>query len=461
MNAQHSEQPNVLFILADDLGINALHAYGNDYVESPHIDRLFAEGMHFTNGYSNDPTCAPSRASIMSGQYVPRHKVYRVVDRYKRDSVTLKNMKFLPPEINTTKGEGKGMSSEKITIPEALKQNGYATAGFGKWHLGRQSMGMEHQGFDDALEITGHYDFKIHSDKSIQKPETLYSSDFITEKGIDFMEKSVEAKKPFFLYMPYYLVHKPLEPKPELLKHFQEKYRGNKVLSEEDIKVLAMIKSLDENVGQLLEAVEKLGQEKNTIVLFVSDNGHYKTDGELFNKPYRGFKGETYEGGIRVPYIFKWPGHIKPSTKSEEPVIHVDLYPTILGLTNTLQPEDYILDGEDLSDILLGHKIETKREVLIWQYTNYARYNEKKRQFASSWVNVIQKDGFKMTEDVENNEYHLFDLNKDPYETREVSQAYPEKVSELKKGLEDWKATTNYERPRLNKAFKNYKTSKQ
>ena len=454
--AQVQEKPNVVFILADDLGINALHAYGNEFVESPNIDQLFAEGMHFTNGYSSDPTCAPSRASIMSGQYVPRHKVYRVADRYKDDPKTIKNMKFLPPQVNRT-SDGKGLSPEKITIAEVLDQNGYRTAGFGKWHLGRKSMAMENQGFDEALEITGHYNFKIHSETTIEKPDSLYSSDFITEKGIDFMKASVEDQQPFFLYMPYYLVHKPLEPKPEYLQHFQKKYDGNKEISKEDLEVLAMIKSLDENVGQLIKAIQDLNIEKETIVIFVSDNGHYKTDGELFNKPYRGFKGQTFEGGIRVPYIFKWTGKIAENSKSEQPIIHVDLYPTIAGLTNSQLDEEYILDGENLSPILLGEAEETKREALIWEYTNYARYNENLDEFASSWVNVIQKDGFKMTEDVEKGKYQLYNLNKDRYENEEVSEKYPEKIEELKKALEDWKVDTQYEKPRLNKNYKNFK----
>lgn len=446
-NSTSPSKPNVVFILADDLGINALHCYGNEFVESPNIDELFSEGMHFTNGYSNDPTCAPSRASIMSGQYVPRHKVYRVVDRYRKDSVTLRHMRYLPPEINRTKGEGKGMSSEKITIPETLHKNGYTTAGFGKWHLGRKSMSMKNQGFDESVEITGHYKFKVHSDKKIPHPDSLYSADYETRRGIEFMEKAVKDKKPFFLYLPYYLVHKPLEPKPRYLKHFREKYKGNKVLKEEDIKVLAMIKSLDESVGQVMQAIKSLNIERETVVIFVSDNGHYKTDGELFNKPYRGFKGSTYEGGIRVPYIFKWPGKISAKSKSREPVIHVDLYPTILGLTRTPRPENYVLDGKDLSPVLLGKTDQLNRDALIWQYTNYARYQPRKKIFASSWVNVIQKNGFKLTEEIETGKFYLYYLEQDPYETKNVVNEYPEEVALLKKALEKWKNETKSEVP--------------
>ncbi|TMM29086.1 sulfatase [Polaribacter aestuariivivens] len=447
------KQPNVLFILADDLGINALNCYGNNLVESPNIDNLFAEGMHFTNGYSNDPTCAPSRASILSGQYVPRHKVYRVADRYKSDKKTLEAMQFLPPEINKVKGSGAGLSLDKITIAEALKTNNYKTAAYGKWHLGKNELQIQNQGFDEGFEITNHYNFKT-SPLQEDVDNTQYSADFITKKTIDFIKKSKASNQPFFAYVPYYLVHKPLEPKAEYLKHFKQKLKGNKDVGNDEIKVLAMIKSLDESVGQLLQTLKNLDLEDDTIIVFTSDNGHYKTESNIFNQPYKGVKGQTLEGGIRVPYIFTWKNKIKAGSKSTEPIIHVDIYPTLLGLTNTTKPENYMLDGEDISSILLGKTTKTKRDALVWQYTNYARWNEKRKAFASEWVNVIQMDGFKMTEVVESDTYYLYDLNKDPYETKEVSKKNPQIVSKLKATLKQWKQETGYENPKINPNYK-------
>jgi arylsulfatase A-like enzyme len=151
--------PNVLFILADDLGINALGCYGNEYVETPNIDRLARQGMRFTNGYSADPTCAPSRASIMTGKYVPRHGIYRVSDRYEQDATTLAAMQYLPPANHRPEGKGVGLDPAEITLAEAFSAGGYATAGFGKWHLGRGNSAMGNQGFDQAVETTTHYDF--------------------------------------------------------------------------------------------------------------------------------------------------------------------------------------------------------------------------------------------------------------------------------------------------------------
>jgi len=445
--AKKQQKPNVLFILADDLGINATHCYGNKLVESPNIDKLYEEGMHFTNGYSNDPTCAPSRASIMSGEYVPRHKVYRVADRYKHQKGTLEHMKYLPPPVNMVKGVGHGMSLDRITIAEALKANGYTTAAYGKWHLGHGELGVRHQGFDHGFEMTGHYTLKTDPKQNYPKDDSLYSSDLVTDSIIKFMTNSVKSGKAFFAYVPYYLVHKPLEPKPEYLKYFKKKLEGNSEVGPQEVKVLAMIKSLDENVGQLMAALKELGIEDNTIVVFVSDNGHYKTESNIFNQPYRGVKGQTYEGGIRVPYIFKWNNHIKAHSESTQPIIHVDIYPTLLGLTQTEAPKNYILDGEDISPILLGKAKKCKRDALVWEYTNYARYNKRKKTFASEWVNVIQMDGFKMTEVIESGDYYLYNLNNDPYETKEVADKYPEEVAKLKARLEEWKKNTGYQPP--------------
>ncbi|QOD61998.1 sulfatase [Polaribacter haliotis] len=447
------KQPNVVFILADDLGINALNCYGNKLVESPNIDKLFSEGMHFTNGYSNDPTCAPSRASILSGQYVPRHKVYRVADRYKKDKKTLEAMKFLPPAQNRVQGAGIGLGLDKTTIAEALKTNKYTTSAFGKWHLGKDKLQIKNQGFDEGYEITGHYKFKT-SPNQPDLDNTLYSADVITEKTIDFIKKAKASNKPFFTYVPYYLVHKPLQPKAEYLAHFKNKLKGNKDVGKDEVKVLAMIKSLDDSVGQLLQALKDLGLEDDTIIVFTSDNGHYKTESNIFNQPYKGVKGETFEGGIRVPYIFKWKNKIKAGSTSTEPIIHVDIYPTILGLTNTAKPTNYILDGEDISSVLLGKNSATKRDALVWEYTNYARWSDKKNEFASEWVNVIQMDGYKMTEVVESDRYYLYNLKNDPYETKEISKENPQIISKMKKRLEEWKIDTGYEKPKANPDFK-------
>ncbi len=447
------KHPNVLFILADDLGINALNCYGNSLVESPNIDNLYSEGMHFTNGYSNDPTCAPSRGSIITGQYVPRHKIYRVADRYRQKRVTLEHMKYLPPENNVVKGLGKGLDLDKVTIPKAFKKYGYTTAAYGKWHLGHGKLGIPFQGFDEGYEMLGHYNYRTDPKQENVDPKE-YSADRITANTIDFMERAVKSGKPFFSYVPYYLVHKPLEPKAAYLKHFKEILKDNPNVGPIEVQVLAMIKSLDESVGQLMDAVKRLNIEENTIIVFTSDNGHYRTESNIFTKPYAGQKGLTLEGGIRVPYIFKWKGHIPAETVSKEPIIHVDIYPTLLGLAGIEPVKGYVLDGEDLTPVLLDPNKKTKRDALIWEYTNYANYSEKKGAFASEWVNVIQMEGYKLTEVVDNGKFILYNLNVDPYETTDIASSSPEIVKKLSDRLEKWKKEVGYVGPVPNPDYK-------
>ncbi len=445
----NNDKPNVIFILADDLGINALNCYGNSYVESPRIDKLYSEGIHFTNGYSNDPTCAPSRSAIITGQYVPRTSWYRVSDRFKgpKGKRTLEHMKYLPPANNIVKGAGKGIDPTKINIARAFKSNGYVTAAYGKWHLGHgPKLDIVANGFDEGYEMLGHYNYRTDPKQDNVDPNE-YSADRITANTIDFMKRSVKLGKPFFTYVPYYLVHRPLEPKKKYLDHFKELYKDDPKVGHDEILVLAMIKSLDESVGQLMDAVSDLGIEDNTIIVFTSDNGHYKTEHHIFTKPYRGQKGQTYEGGIRVPYIFKWKGHITPNTVSTEPIIHVDLYPTLIGLSGNKTVDGYILDGEDITPILLDSSKKSYRDALVWEYTNYAGYSIKRGTFASEWVNVIQMDGFKLTEVVDSGEYYMYNLNKDPYETTEVIKDFPEQAKKMKKRLEQWKKDTGYVGP--------------
>jgi arylsulfatase A-like enzyme len=188
--------------------------------------------------------------------------------------------------------------------------------------------------------------------------------------------------------------------------------------------------------------------------VFTSDNGHYRTESNIFTKPYAGQKGLTLEGGIRVPYIFKWKNHIPAGTGSKEPIIHVDIYPTLLGIAGLKPVKGYILDGEDLTPVLLDPDKKTNRDALIWEYTNYANYNEKKGAFASEWVNVIQMDGYKLTEVVDNGKFILYNLNVDPYETTDIASSSPEIIKRLSDRLEEWKKEVGYVGPVPNPDYK-------
>ncbi|MBG7631125.1 MAG: sulfatase [Bacteroidetes bacterium] len=450
------KKPNVLFILADDLGINALNCYGNEIVETPNIDKLYSEGMHFTNGYAADPTCAPSRAAIMTGQYAPRTNIYRVVDRYKisKNAEDMrKHMKFLPPDSNHLYSDDNGLDPSNFNIAQAFKSNGYKTAAFGKWHLGKGKSGMHNIGFDEAIETKNHYDFSTYP-KQDDYNSKVYNADYCTEKGIEFIEKSVKEDKPFFLYMPYYLVHAPFQPKEKYVKYFKEKFIGTDYDHKNVIEVVSMIKSLDDSVGELMDAIEKMGLEENTIIVFTSDNGHYKVKGNnMFALPYKGNKGDAWEGGIRVPYIFKWKHKIKGNSMATTPTIHVDLYPTLAGLTDLKLSENHILDGKSLKNILLDNNYETETKAMIWFYTNYSGFNSKNKTFISKWTNVIQEKNYKLLEDVDSGIYQLYNLEKDPFETKDIYSEQIEISKKLIEKLNNWKKNTLLPAPRLNPEY--------
>lgn len=451
-----TKKPNVVFILADDLGINALNCYGNELVESPNIDKLYSEGMHFTNGYSADPTCAPSRAAIITGQYAPRTNIYRVVDRYKqgeKGKEMLKFMKHLPPESNHLYSQDNGLDPNNFNMAKAFKSNGYKTAAFGKWHLGKGTSGMHNMGFDEAIETKKHYDFTTEP-KQLDYDSKVYNADYCTEKGIEFIKRSVKEDKPFFLYMPYYLVHAPFQPKEKYVQHFSEKLKGTEYDHKRVIDILSMIKSLDDSVGDLMNALSKMELEENTIIVFASDNGHYKvTENNMFALPYKGNKGDIWEGGIRVPYIFKWKDKIAKNSESLLPIIHVDLYPTLADLTDLQLDENHILDGKSLKATLFDENLILDENSLIWFYTNYSGFNSKTKKFVSTWSNVIQENKYKLIEDVESDTYLLFNLENDPLETTNIVNEQMEIAEALIKKLNDWKLSTELPEPLLNPEY--------
>ncbi|WP_430816514.1 sulfatase-like hydrolase/transferase [Carboxylicivirga sp. RSCT41] len=449
-------QPNVLFILADDLGINALNCYGNQLVESPNIDQLFESGMHFTNGYANDPTCAPSRAAIMTGQLAPRTSIYRVIDRYK----TAKNaremrryMKYLPPVSAHLYSGNSGLCPDKLNMARVFNTNGYATAAFGKWHLGTGTSAMHNIGFDEAIETKNHFNFKSIPSQN-DYDSLVYNADYCTKKGIDFMTRSVQNNQAFFLYMPYYLVHAPFDPKPQYVRHFQNKLRGTEYEQERVIDVLAMIRSLDDSVGELMQALTELGVDDNTIIIFTSDNGHYRVkDNNIFALPYKGNKGDVWEGGIRVPYIFKWPEHINGSTSSDSPIVHVDLLPTLADMLDLKMDKSHVMDGISLKKVLLDKGTVSRDIPLVWFYTNYSGFNSKTKQFQSKWVNVIQHQHYKLIEDVETAAFELYDLQRDPVEQSNIISEKPELAQKLMDKLEMAKKRCGLPMPLKNPEF--------
>ena len=319
--------PNIVYILADDLGYTDVACYGSKYYETPNIDRLATQGMKFTQ-YHNCQNCQPTRASLMSGQYGPRTGIYTVggIGRFEWEGRPLR------PVDNVT-----SLPLDKITIAQSLKAAGYATAMFGKWHLGNE--GGHHpgkRGFDEAIVSMGaHFDFETNP--KVDYPKGQYLADFLTDKAVDFIQRHKDG--PFFLYLPHFAVHAPHDAKADLIAHFKPKPG---VGGHNNPTYAAMIASVDESVGRVMKLLDELQLADNTVPdFFVSDNGGVggylregiKQAGDVTDKfPLRSGKGSLYEGGIRDPFIIRWPGVVQAGVTCSVPSIHVDLYPSFLEI---------------------------------------------------------------------------------------------------------------------------------
>jgi arylsulfatase A-like enzyme len=439
-----ARQPNVVFILADDLGYTDVACYGSKYYETPNIDRMAQEGVRFTQGYTCGPNCQPTRAALMSGQYGPRTGVYTVggIDRFNWQSRPLR------PVDNVSQ-----LPLDKVTLADAMKKAGYATGMFGKWHLGNDEQHHPSQrGFDEAIESSGvHFDFK--TDPPTEYPKDQYLADFLTDRAVDFIDRHKE--QPFFLYLPHFGVHAPHQAKPELIERFKAKPPAGK---HRDPAYAAMIASVDESVGRVLAKLEELGLDDDTLVIFSSDNGGvggYKSvgldkNGITDNAPLKGGKGTLYEGGIRVPYIFRWPGRIKPGRTSETPIISVDLYPTLLELAGARREADQQLDGVSYLPVLTGKRETLDRDGLYWHFPGYLGFS------GDSWrtkpVSVVRSDKWKLRENLEDGSVELYDLEADVSETKNLASDEPETVKRLRSQLAAWREEVGAKMPTANDA---------
>lgn len=440
-----AEKPNVVFILADDLGIGGLQCYGTDWLETPNLDRLCHEGMKCTGGLAAFPVCRPSRAALLSGQYSPRTSVYRVAERHKglEDKIRF----LVPPNAN--------VSPEVPLINTSFKEAGYATAMYGKWHIGPEKKEGWHPldyGFDDAVvSAGGHY--HAGTVPRIEVPEGTTVEEVLTSRAAGFMGDAVTNEQPFFLFMSYYWVHKPLEADSEVLAYFEEKLKGREFIGKkpEEVPMLAaMTKMLDDQVGRLLQTLADLGVAENTIVVFTSDNGSFN---ENMVGPYRETKGQVYDGGMRVPYLFKWPGRIKAGSSIDDRLIGVDLYPTLLSMAGLAPPGNHILDGADISPLLLGQTEALPEREIFCFFPKYAQYNATSNRWKDSWRNVVYNGDYKLIEFPEYDEVELFNLDDDPQEKKDLAAQQPEQKQALIRKLHRWLEKVGAPKPEPNPDF--------
>lgn len=440
--SQAATKPNIIFILADDLGYTDVACFGSKYYETPNIDKLAAQGMKLTNHHHHQ-NCQPTRAALMSGQYAPRTGIYTVggIDRFDWSTRPLR------PVDNVT-----SLPLEKVIIARALKTAGYATGMFGKWHLGQKDeFHPGKRGFDEAIESSGvHFNFK--TDPPVEYPKGQYLADFLANKAVDFIGRHKDA--PFFLYLPHFGVHSPHQAKPELIAKFKDKPG---VGGHNNPTYAAMIASVDESVGRVMAELEKQGIADNTVIIFASDNGGVggyereglKKSGDITdNAPLRSGKGSLYEGGTRVPFIVRWPGVTTAGSSSGIPTIHVDLYPTFLEIAGAPAPKNQPLDGESLAPLFRDPKAALKRDAIYQHFPGYLGAGE--NTWRTTPVGLIQSGPWKLMEFFEDHRLELYNLNDDIGETKNLATAQPDKVRELHAKMIAWRESVGAKMPTPN-----------
>jgi arylsulfatase A-like enzyme len=429
--------PNILVIVTDDMGWFDLGCYGNDFIETPNLDRLAAQGIRFTDGYAAAPLCSPSRASLITGL----HPVtVNITEHIHGNRPVGSDKKLSTPPI------AQQLDLKYTTTAEALKAKDYVTAHIGKWHLGGGEFLPEHQGFDvniagawNGLPSSFFYPFFPMGEKpEIQNTseEGDYLTDVLTEKAIQFIEKQRDTI--FFLSLNYYSPHVPIEGKEELVEKYRQK-RGeanDSVLP--DIHYAAMIESIDQNVGRIMAQLDSLDLAENTLVVFTSDNGGLSVEEvpafaqhtpPTDNGQLRAGTGNLYEGGIREPFIVRWPGSISPGQTDATPVIAQDLFATIMEVTDVTNDPVY---GKSLLPIFNGNERSGPTKLtergLLWHMPHYSPQHGKPSS-------AYRKGDWKIVRFYEDDRYELYNLTQDLRETRELSKENPERLKEMKRKM--------------------------
>lgn len=441
-------KPNFIFFLVDDLGYSDVGCFGSDYYETPNIDRLADEGMKFTSAYAGSTICSPTRASILTGKYAGRLHITAPIPiiSYKRQASEGKITPLKDPDYVMN------LPLEEVTIAEALKPAGYATAFIGKWHVcDEPEYFPEYQGFDINVAGDGHgatknYFYPYYNRWRMTEgypwlewntlPDGVpgeYLTDRLTVEAVRFIEENKE--RPFFLYFAHYAVHTPVQAKDSLIQKYMNQ-PGDTLKGHIHPEYAAMIESVDQSMGALLRKLEDLDLADNTIIIFTSDNGGHRQ--WTTNYPFRGHKGNFYEGGIRVPLIIKWPGVTTAGSVSDFPVISNDYYPTMLEMANLpLKPEQH-LDGLSLLP-LIKNESELNREALYWHYPHY-----------TSLCGVVRYHDWKLIEFLGDGRLELYDLKNDIEEKNDLAEVNPEMAEKLQQMLAGWRESVNAQMPEAN-----------
>ncbi len=441
------ERPNFVFILVDDMGWTDLGVYGSDLHETPRIDAFAARSMRFTNAYAASPVCSPTRASILTGKHPAR--LHMTVWREAAKNPPL-NRKLIPPVTADS------LPHAEVTVAEVLREAGYLTAHVGKWHLGTAEFYPQTQGFDYNVGGTlwgapQTFFFPYSGSRPFAGLRYVphleggqpgeYLTDRLTAEALRILRQ--ERGRPFFMHLAFHTVHTPIEGKPELVEHYRGKLRED--ARHRNPHLAAMVRSLDENIGQVLDVLDELGVADNTVVALTSDNGGYvnRYDGLQVtdNSPLRSGKGSLYEGGVRVPAIIRWPGVTPPGSVNHTPVSSVDYYRTILSIAGLPgdRTHNRFVDGINLAPLLRDPSFEPDREALFFHYPHYYA--------TTSPVSAVRVGDWKLMRYYEDSRVELYDLANDPGESRDLASKRPDLAAALLARLKAWWARVNAQHP--------------
>lgn len=418
--AKSNRPPNIIFILSDDLGWGEPGCYGNKFNQTPNIDRMAREGVRFTYAYSAAPVCSPTRASFMTGQHPAR---VGIIDYLRADDTN-----FLSPALPT--------------LPKMLKQAGYRTGLIGKWHLmgdyKKRPGDPKLHGFDEVICSETSYigpGYYWHPYKHLEglaaRTPHEYLTDRLNQEAVDFIGRN--AQQPFFLYLAHYAPHTKLDAKPELLAKYKDRPEAG--TKKNNPALAAMLESIDQGVGKILDEVKRLKLDNDTLIIFNSDNG-----GETnvtTNANLHGGKSQLFEGGIRVPLVVRFPGTLPRGEVCSAPVVITDYYPTLLEFAGAKPPAGYKLDGVSLATLFKKPKSAFAERDICWYYPL------EKDHFLGGWSAMAIRDSkWKMIESLKDGEKQLFDLASDPAEAKNLASAKPEVVRALSERLNAWRKTT-------------------
>jgi len=419
VTATSAGKPNFLVILVDDLGWRDVGFAGNKFIDTPHIDGLARDGTVFTQAYASAPNCAPTRACLMTGQYPPRHGVYTVVDDRHRPGSA--HHRILAAESRPD------LATESVTIAEVLRDGGYATAMVGMWNLGRGRKAPctpTGQGFDLDRQPKG-----IGFEKDAYHDDLgRYLTNAFAEEGISFIEQNRD--KPWFLYFAPHAVHAPFDPPAGLLEKYRRKAGSSRDL---DPAHPATVEALDTAIGRLLDKIQQAGMADSTLVIFTSDNGGTRQ----YVAPLKGGKGDLYEGGLRVPMAVRGPG-VRPGARCDTPVLSMDIYPTLMKTAGLEPPAGHQFDGLNLAPLFAGTD-GFRRDTVFWHFPSYVGRNGP--------ASAIRHGNLKLIEFFDPPRVEVYDLVKDPGESRDISRSRPDVTRDLHGLLRAWQEATKAPRP--------------